>query len=297
MGYMHIDNLYKNQTILLFRECYALEKIHGTSAHIAWNGSDVRFFAGGGSYDAFVALFDRNALLAAFAALGHATVTVYGESYGGKQQRQSWRYGKDPRFVAFDVRIGDTWLAVPKAAAVAATLGLEFVHYRRVSTDIESLNAERDALSEQARRNGVEGDQPREGIVLRPVEEMTLNNGERVIVKHKRDDERETRTPRDVTPERLEVLREANAIADEWVTLVRLQHVLDHLGPRSFSAADTGDVIKAMIEDIVREASGEIEDTKDARRSIGSATGRLFKMYLKESSQCDPIPPTANGDA
>ena len=32
MSYMHIDNLYKNQDILLFKECYALEKIHGTSA-------------------------------------------------------------------------------------------------------------------------------------------------------------------------------------------------------------------------------------------------------------------------
>ncbi len=34
MGYLHIDNLYKNQTIRLFRECYALEKVHGTSAHV-----------------------------------------------------------------------------------------------------------------------------------------------------------------------------------------------------------------------------------------------------------------------
>lgn len=30
MGYAHIDNLYKNQTILkTFKRCYALEKIHG----------------------------------------------------------------------------------------------------------------------------------------------------------------------------------------------------------------------------------------------------------------------------
>ena len=34
MAYMHIDNLYKNQEVLLFKECYAMEKIHGTSAHI-----------------------------------------------------------------------------------------------------------------------------------------------------------------------------------------------------------------------------------------------------------------------
>lgn len=36
MSYMHIDNLYKSQTLLMFRECYALEKIHGTSAHVMW---------------------------------------------------------------------------------------------------------------------------------------------------------------------------------------------------------------------------------------------------------------------
>lgn len=29
MGYIHIENLYKNRAILLFKECYALEKIHG----------------------------------------------------------------------------------------------------------------------------------------------------------------------------------------------------------------------------------------------------------------------------
>jgi hypothetical protein len=29
MGYLHIDNLYKNVDILLFKECYAMEKIHG----------------------------------------------------------------------------------------------------------------------------------------------------------------------------------------------------------------------------------------------------------------------------
>ena len=36
MGYLHIENLYKNQTVLMFKELYALEKLHGTSAHIRW---------------------------------------------------------------------------------------------------------------------------------------------------------------------------------------------------------------------------------------------------------------------
>ena len=48
MGYLHIDNLYKNQTIMLFKECYAMEKIHGTSAHVGWKfeTKQVNFFTG-----------------------------------------------------------------------------------------------------------------------------------------------------------------------------------------------------------------------------------------------------------
>ena len=62
MGYMDMDNLYKAQDILLFRECYASEKIHGTSAHITWDGKDLRFFAGGESHEKFVALFNQDVL-------------------------------------------------------------------------------------------------------------------------------------------------------------------------------------------------------------------------------------------
>lgn len=47
MAYLHIENLYKARDIMLFRECYAMEKIHGTSAHVGWNGS-LYFFSGGG---------------------------------------------------------------------------------------------------------------------------------------------------------------------------------------------------------------------------------------------------------
>ena len=216
MGYLHIENLYKCRDVLLFRECYALEKIHGTSANLKWLGGNVLYSSGGEKRDNFVKLFDDGKLVASFLAIGHPEVTVYGEAYGGKQQGQSWRYGKSLRFVAFEVRVGETWLSVENAADVTAKLGLEFVHYRRISTDLAAVDAERDAPSEQAKRNGVEGDQPREGIVLRPLEEMTKSNGARIIAKHKRDEERETATSRTVDAEKLEVLRAANDIAVEW---------------------------------------------------------------------------------
>ena len=65
MGYRHINNLYKSQEVLMFKECYVSEKIHGTSAHIGWdveNTKKVKFFSGGSSHLMFTSLFDQKAL-------------------------------------------------------------------------------------------------------------------------------------------------------------------------------------------------------------------------------------------
>jgi len=62
MSYLSIDNLYKNQTILLFKECYAMEKIHGTSAHISYQNSNIGFFSGGSKHEDFIKLFNREEL-------------------------------------------------------------------------------------------------------------------------------------------------------------------------------------------------------------------------------------------
>ena len=92
MSYMHIDNLYKNYDILLFRECYAMEKIHGTSAHIAHKDGKLKFFAGGSTHSNFVELFDEKHLLE---KLNGINVIIYGEAYGGKLQGMSATYGKE----------------------------------------------------------------------------------------------------------------------------------------------------------------------------------------------------------
>lgn len=281
MGYQHIENLYKNQVIRLFRECYALEKIHGTSAHISWRDGHLHLSPGGESAVKFASLFDEKKLSQIFQELGYANVTVYGEAYGGRQQKQSWRYGPDLKFVVFDIFIEPTgWLTVPKAQEIAEKLGLEFVHYKLVSTDLEVLDAERDAPSEQARRNGVAGDQPREGVVLKPVVEFRDEFGERVICKHKRDEERETATPRKVADaSQLEVLSKADDIAMEWVTDTRLDHVLQKL-PQNLDLKDIPKVIAAMTEDVLREGKGEIVDSKEARAAISKRTVMLFKARV-----------------
>lgn len=301
----------------MFKECYAMEKIHGTSAHITWKRNpsnetqyQLVFFSGGTKHETFVSLFDKDKLIEAFKAMGitDRDITVYGESYGGREQKMGHTYGDKAKFIAFDVQIGECWLDVPKAEKVANDLGLEFVHYVKVSTDLKELDAQRDAPSVQAVRNGISqviqpttnvvfalecntvfspvfngyvvNPKKREGVVLRPLVEMTLNNGSRVICKHKGDDFKETTTPRPVVdPAKMQVLADAQAVADEWVTATRLQHVLDKLPGHSIEKMR--DVIAAMTEDVLREGAGEIVDSPAVRKAISTKTALSYKDYLK----------------
>ena len=297
MGYLHIQNLYKNVEILLFKECYALEKIHGTSANIKWKPEQdkVILFSGGEKYTNFEKLFNINELNKKFKELFDCNVTIFGEAYGGKQQGMSETYGKELKFIVFDVKVEDNWLDVPNAEDVAKKLNLEFVAYDKVKTDLDLLNKQRDKDSVQADRNGCGKDKMREGIVLRPLIEVTKNNGNRIIVKHKRDEFKETKTKREVDPEKLKVLKEAGEIADEWVTPRRLEHVLDKLNNPD-EIEKTGIVIKAMIEDVLRESKGEISDKKHSigsiSKAIGKKTAQLYKnkiSLIKSDKQKDEV--------
>ena len=281
MGYMHIDNLYKSQDILLFKECYALEKVHGTSARVSWRSDQephLSSTAGGCTDQELADLFDEDALLANFAKLGHTNVTVYGEAYGANVQGMSDTYGEQLRFIVFEVKIGDSWLAVPDMDEVASSLGFDVVPWRKVSTQIDALNAERDATSVVAHRRGCGNDKKREGIVLRPPIEVVKNDGRRIIAKYKTENFRETKSPRPVDPEKLKVLAEASAIAEEWVTEMRLSHVLDAFPDACME--QTGDVVRSMISDVEREAEGEIVVSKAARKAIGKRTAELFKTRV-----------------
>lgn len=285
MGYIHIPNLYKEQYILLFKECYALEKIHGTTAKVIWDNvkRKVRFFSGE-KYDRFVALFDIEYLTRIFTEnFPDKKVVIHGEFYGGNIQHMRNTYGDISKFIGFDVLIDDYWLNVPNAHNVCNKLNLEFVDYVKVSTDLNILNFERDKDSVQAIRNGCGPGKKREGVVLKPLEELTRNNGERIINKHKRAEFCETKTQKEVTPEKLVVLTEANEIANEWVTEMRFSHVISKL-PENLSIKDMRKVIDAMIEDVYREGKDEIVENAEVARCIGNKTMILFKKYLEKTT-------------
>lgn len=272
MGYLKIDNLYRRADIL---QCYALEKVHGTSAHIAYKAGQVKYSASGESHAAFIACLpvgpdELAGLCAASFAVGQE-VFVYGEAFGGKCQGMGDVYGDALRFAAFDVKVDGAWLDVPAAEAAARGLKLEFVPYERGPLALEWLDEQRDRPS----RVAVVPDARSEGIVVRSIHEYTDNDGGRMIFKHKADDFRETRSPRQVDPGQLAILTEAGEIADEWVVPMRLQHVLQKVpynDPR-----DTGAVVRAMVEDVRLESDGEVAWSQDVEKAIGRATARLLR--------------------
>lgn len=280
MAYQHIENLYKNQEVLMFDRCYALEKINGTSTHVTWKDGKLTFFCGGVNYDNFVALFNQDDLKQGFEELALPVVTIYGEGYGGKCQGMKNTYGSDLRFIGFEVTVGDSWLNVPSAEDIIKGLGLDFVSYCEIRTNIDVIEAEMLKPSVQAIRNGMGDDKLREGIVLRPLIELTKNNGQRIVAKHKNPKFQETKTKREIDPDKLVVLKEAKAVAEEWVTEMRLSHVLDKL-PEAKDMTATRQVITAMCEDVLREGKDEFEPSKAVMKAICSRTAMMFKQRFQ----------------
>lgn len=281
MGYLHINNLYKDQTIFYFKEVWCMEKIHGTSAHISFDGNIIKFFSGGSKHENFVNLFNYESLITKFNEIYTGTpITIYGEAYGGKLQGMSDTYGNELKFIVFDIQIGDCWLNVESANRLALSFGLEFVHHVKVETTLENLNKEMERDSVQGIRNGMGEGHPSEGIVIRPLIEVTLNNGNRVIVKHKKDKFRETNKERQLK-QPLEVLVKAKEIANEWVTFMRLQHVADAI-EKEICVENISYFIPAMVKDIQRESQGEVSWSKDAEKEIGRQTALLIKTFVKD---------------
>jgi hypothetical protein len=259
-----------------------MEKIHGTSAHIGWKyeTKKINYFTGE-NHQVFVGLFDEQFLIQKFEEIfPDQNVVIFGEHYAGKCQGMSHTYGKESKFIGFDVKVGDYWLNVPNAEDVCKQFNLEFVDYVKIEVTLENLTAHRDAPSVQAVRNGIIEPKKREGIVCRPLVEMRTNNGDRVICKYKPDEEMETKTKREVSPEQLKVLSDAKEIAEEWVVSQRMEHVLQKF-PKDVNMEFMGDIIKAMIEDVYREGRDEIVESKAVEKAIGIKTVNLFKMKLQ----------------
>lgn len=114
-----------------------------------------------------------------------------------------------------------------------------------------------------------------------------MNNGRRLIAKHKRAEFSERGRPQvDLDPTKRELLANAEAIALEWVTPMRLEHVIDAMlqnigGDTAPEMYHTGRIIERMVEDVYREAEGEIVTNPAVRRAIRQRAAQLFKQRVQ----------------
>lgn len=265
----------------MFKRVYVTEKIHGTSAHISFNGNTISFFSGGSRHDQFIKLFDQEKLIQIYkesSFLGRK-LTIFGEACGGNIQKMSTTYGKDLTFIAFEVEYDDKWFNVPDAESVAKRFGLDFVWYKLVDNTLENLNKYRDQPSELAKLKGCGDDRPSEGIVIRPRWECYDNKDGRWIVKHKNEKFSELGSPRLVDPNKAQERFQGQAVAEEFVTPMRLAHVLDK-HPEFTSLQETKSVIAAVMEDLKEECEDEIEWSRCVEKAISGKVVYFYKEFL-----------------
>ncbi|MCK7512180.1 MAG: RNA ligase family protein [Desulfobacterales bacterium] len=285
MSYMKIPNLYRVRDLFSnFAKLYAAEKVHGTSAHIRYQndgpelGDHLSYFSGGADHAAFARLFDHEALLAKFRELDVPDVTVYGEAYGGKLQGMRDTYGPDLWLMAFEVKVVDSWLNMLKAFGLVDSLGLEFVPFKTIDGTPEAIEAAMMEPSVVAIRRGFTETKLREGVVLRPLEEFTLNNGGRVIAKHKHPSFAETAHPRSLTDPDVDLPEQK--LAQDYCTAMRVAHVLD-----KFTAPRAPESIKPFIDAYYADVTAECTDAEreqlKGRKAISILSASLPKSTRK----------------
>ena len=172
------------------------EKIDGTNVRVIWDGYKVEFRGRTDKADMPKHLLDR--LTEIFGGdeaeelfeqtFGEKTAVLYGEGYGKKIQKDGEKYISDGcDFILFDVSVGDVWLDRDDVWLTAQRFGIEAV-------PVVGVGPIRDAIEfVKQHPQSMVGAQEHEmeGLVCRPMLELTDKRGNRVIVKIKYKDFKE----------------------------------------------------------------------------------------------------------
>ena len=79
---------------------------------------------------------------------------------------------------------------------------------------------------------------------------------------------------------------QAEAIANEWVVPNRLRHAESHFADGQWKIENLGKILTYIVDDVLREAAGEIIDSPEVRKAISTKARNLFKeMYLSVKSK------------
>ncbi len=166
------------------------EKVDGTNIRIMFNGKEIKF---GGKTDRAqmpVPLMNRlNELFLSKLDLFKETfnytdeidVCFYGEGYGGKIQK-GFKYRSESDFVLFDIKIGRWWLQQNDMINIGKRFDLDIVPVVGIGNLHDAIKIVKDGFK------STWGDFVAEGVVARPLVDLALRNGGRIITKIKYKD-------------------------------------------------------------------------------------------------------------
>jgi hypothetical protein len=296
MGYASIEQLYNHPEVFSEPEKFWIisEKIHGTSTWINFNKNQLTFHSGGESKQSFTALFDIVSLQTKLEALqtqnpNVSNFRIHGEAYGGKQQKMAKTYGNTLKFCGFEVKFDDKFLDFLDAKVIIEQLGLEVVPHKIQKIDIPFIEEETKAESIQAIRNGMGNGLLREGIVIRPLKEEKDKNEKRLIYKYvnKCPPFSELKN-RPNLGELVKVMTNQKEIVDQWVTAIRMEHVLDDFKSvvqnEEFVYRNAKslipEIVNLFVKDVQKEHNNSIIWSDGIEKAIKTAAGTMFVHHF-----------------
>lgn len=160
------------------------EKLDGTNTRIIWDGYkvDVKGRTSSSQLQGY-----QNELLRELIqndnykfdeTFGTQEVTIYGEAFGGKIQKNP--HGVEPQFMVFDINIDGIWLDYQSVEKISKNLGLKYNDHVLFDSWDKVIDIFKDM-----KKGRDESDEYFEGLVAVPAHMPLTRLGERVITKIK----------------------------------------------------------------------------------------------------------------
>lgn len=305
--YPHIENIENVPTLFELPEVIVTEKVHGSSARIGVLDNVLRV---GGRRLEFTDIrpdtreglcfiqwvLDTGLDKKMMEVFVGQNIIFYGEWHGSGTPKKNWpqvqkgiRYIQGNDFRVFDVKVNGQFIAQDSVADWAAKIGLKTMPILyRGKPDQAVFDSLIDSMSKLGAENGiVDPENTIEGLVIRPPEFVWDKKGNPVIAKLKigKWAERASaqRHPKTAPKERV-VPPGAKEFAKEFVTEMRLEHVLDQLREAGIAIDKSamGEVMKRMGQDIKREGDKALEDAGLEWKNVSPFVTLLTKeLFLK----------------
>ena len=198
-------------------------------------------------------------------------VSVHGEVYGGiyphpdvKKSPNATRvqkevyYRPDNEFIVFDIAVDGKFVNTHDLGEMCQFFAFDMVPVLDIGNFFDLINADvvfEDPLYQRFDLPKIDNNFS-EGWVLRPVEDIVLPSGERVILKGKNPKFKERAPKERKQVKKIELTDEGEDLLAElrtFVTANRLYNVISHVGEDSITDKDFGKLLGMLMKDIMTD--------------------------------------------